>query len=56
MTIRDEVDQAMDAYHGDDLQFVTVGFDRWIRFAKRSGSRQRPTIPAHLMLKSSIAA
>ena len=45
MTIRDEVDHAMDAYHGDDLQCVTVGFDQWDQFCREVGLTPAPDYP-----------
>jgi hypothetical protein len=42
MTIKDEVDRAVDAYHGDDLQAVTVGFDLWEAFCQEIGMEPKP--------------
>lgn len=44
MTIKDDVDQAIDGYHGDDLQIVTVGFAHWDAFCEEVELTPTPVI------------
>ncbi|MBA4806893.1 hypothetical protein [Brevundimonas sp.] len=42
MSVKDEVDRAIHAYHGDDLQGATVGFELWDAFCRETGLTPQP--------------
>ena len=43
MIITDRLDNALDAYHGDDLQGATIGFDDWDAFCAENDLTPVPT-------------